>query len=74
VTGAATRDASWYNRPDVHRSKVVHADNGDAFAVCNPHTLMLGPTRWENAADVPARIRCKRPACARAYREADHDR
>lgn len=69
MTGAAPRDASWYPHPDVYRFKVVHADTGDEFAVCD-RWILLGEPRWERASEVPENIRCRRRACVAAYAAA----
>lgn len=67
---AAPRDASWYSHPNVTAPKVVHVDNGDEFAACDSGVLLGTPT-WEDAAEVPRRIRCRRLACGRRFDEAD---
>ncbi|MDF2915873.1 MAG: hypothetical protein K0S70_90 [Microbacterium sp.] len=68
---AAPRDASWWQHPDVHSFKVVHADNGDAFAQCNTGQPLCDSPRWEDAREVPAGARCRRRACAAAFAAAD---
>lgn len=70
MTAAAPRDASWYNHPDVTTFKVVHAATGDNMAVCDRHVFLVDTPRWLDATEVPEHIRCRRPACVKAYREA----
>ncbi|MDT7784380.1 MAG: hypothetical protein QOF58_2799 [Pseudonocardiales bacterium] len=82
---AATRDASWFDRPDTRSTKVFHA--------CDAGKLHSSGQRWgqqhrlltavcsqqvldDNSAvrldDVPRRLRCRRTACARIWQQ--HDR
>lgn len=67
---AATRDASWYSHPEVTYRKAVHVDNGDGFPLCNTHAFLVESPRWHDPPDVPLFVRCRRPACAKAYAEA----
>jgi len=65
----APRDASWYNHPDTRTAKVVHADTGEAFALCNSRVL-LDETLRMRAGEVGTQVRCRRRSCARAFEEA----
>jgi len=76
---AATRDASSYRRPDVRKRKVVHvADAGEWFTTGQPTrhveseitlksrcsgALLDNYVMYRSLADVPAHLRCQRPAC-----------
>lgn len=71
MLSAAPRDASWYNHPDVYSFKVVHADNGDAFAACNSRMLLTDSPRWNDSREVPEDSRCRRRACTAAFAAAD---
>lgn len=71
MSRAAPRDASWYRNPNVSGFKAVHVDDGDEFAKCDSH-MMLGSTIWEDAADVPEGIRCRRAACRIAFELSDN--
>jgi hypothetical protein len=72
VLSAAPRDASWFAKPNVSSFKVVHANNGDDFAVCMPVPLCDSP-RWEDSREVPPNVRCRRRSCAKAFAAADHE-
>lgn len=70
---AAPRDASWWSHPNVYSFKAVHADNGDAFAMCNSWMLLSESLRWPDSREVPTEIRCRRRACKRAFDAADSE-
>jgi hypothetical protein len=69
---AATRDASWWNHPDVTAVKQVHVaiiggqDGSIWTAACN-RTLPLDDNGGWRAADVPYGLRCLRPGCRKRW-------
>jgi hypothetical protein len=65
------RDASFLDHPNVHSFKVIHASNASWFAVCDPRRIMLDNVNGWEASEVPETWRCRRAACAAAYRDAD---
>lgn len=79
---AATRDASWFDRPDTRTTKVFHACDADQVRtsgqpLSNGHRLLSAVCSQQvlddNSAipleEVPERLRCRRPACARIWRQ-----
>lgn len=71
---AATRDASWYERPDVHSDKQVHmagrtsARGEGVMSRCGRSMLDDGLT-WKPE-DVPAGLRCRANGCRQAWPDA----
>ena len=74
MIGAAPRDASWYDHPDVYSFKAVHADNGDMFAACNAGMILSESVHWPDATEVPEDVRCRRRACAIVFKRLDAER
>ena len=66
---AATRDAAWYSRPDVHSAKVVHMAGRPAregvMSKCGRSVLDRALT-WIPE-HVPAGIRCRSNGCRQAW-------
>lgn len=66
---AATRDASWYNRPNVRSNKVVHMSGRTVregvMSKCGRSILDDGLT-WIPE-DVPEHIRCRGNGCRQAW-------
>lgn len=64
MTRAATRDASWYRRPNVRAAKAMHVvgDDGKASACGRLLYATEGPETVD-AAEVPQALRCQRPGC-----------
>lgn len=64
---AASRDASWYNRPDVRRTKILHVTEAEPqmAALCSGAPLDEN-SAW-SLADVPPGLRCRRMACAQYW-------
>ena len=66
---AASRDASWYSRPNVHAATVLHMAGspgyGGTMSRCGrsvlDHTNPWRPT------DAPARLRCRSNGCRQAW-------
>ena len=69
---AATRDASWYNRPDTRKIKVFHIATEDDTAACAPGPVTLSVPLAEGsyrlAREIFDDLRCRRPGCARHWR------
>jgi hypothetical protein len=68
---AATRDASWYVCPDTRTTKRYHVATTHGEAACRAasnlnryQTIPLDECSRTPAAEVPPRLRCRRPACA----------
>jgi hypothetical protein len=66
---AATRDASWYDRPDVRSDKVVHmAGRTIAYGTASRcgRSVLDDDSTWipEN---VPQRFRCRASGCRQAW-------
>lgn len=65
---AGTRDASWWNHPDVTKVKVLHVAiiggrGGNIWtACCDPRIPLVENHSWR-AADVPEGLRCRRSGC-----------
>jgi hypothetical protein len=72
---AATRDASWYSRPDVHSDKAVHMAGRKiregTLSCCGRSVLDDGLT-WIPE-DVPEHIRCRSNGCRQAWPVAPSD-
>ncbi len=81
---AATRDASWFDRPDTRTTKVYHACEADQVRTSGQPLSsgyrLLSAVRSQQVLDdnsavaieeVPEQLRCRRPACARIWREND---
>jgi len=70
---AATRDASWYSRPDVHSDKQVHMAGRKiregTMSRCGRSVLDDGLT-WIPE-DVPEHIRCRSNGCRQAWPVAE---
>jgi hypothetical protein len=68
---AATRGASWYERPDTHSGKQVHMAGRKAprhegvMSKCGRSILDEGST-WRPA-DVPQHLRCQSNGCRQAW-------
>ena len=66
---AATRDASWYDRPDVHSDKAVHMAGRTVLqgvmSKCGRSILDEGAV-W-TPADVPDYLRCRSNGCRQAW-------
>lgn len=65
---AATRDASWYDYPNTSSASHVpryHAAKG-ASPACDRRAL-LDEDSAVPLDEVPAQMRCRRPACARRF-------
>jgi hypothetical protein len=66
---AATRDASWYNRPDVHSDKAVHMAGRTVLegvmSACG-RSILDEDSTWRPA-DVPAGLRCRSNGCRQAW-------
>jgi hypothetical protein len=60
---AATRDASWYDRPNTYTTKKYHISQ-DGFPACGNRQILSDEI---NAEDVPPSLRCKKPACSKLY-------
>jgi hypothetical protein len=58
---AGYRDASWYERPNISSTKVMHVDRGDAKSSCS--AALLQEDSMRPASTVPAAGRCRRAAC-----------
>jgi hypothetical protein len=58
---AATRDASWYDRPDVHKVKRYHVWGENDMSACGRSILTELSTRTLD--DVPAILRCQGRGC-----------
>lgn len=70
---AATRDASWYDRPDVHSDKQVHiagrkAPRGEGVLSRCGRSILDENSSWRPEA-VPAGLRCRSNGCRQAWRE-----
>lgn len=72
---AATRDASWYDRPDVRKVKrvhvVVHSAQLGPAAACQPNRIVADQGTVWAAADAP--VRCTARACALLFARADQE-
>lgn len=58
---AATRDASWYRRPNVRTVKVYHIVTDEGLSACRGSLLV-----YENAIpaiEAPQGLRCQRAGC-----------
>jgi hypothetical protein len=66
---AAQRDASWYARPDVHTTKVVHVagreDREGVMSRCGRSVLNRDLT-W-TLDDAPKGLRCRSNGCRQAW-------
>ena len=62
---AATRDASWYDRPDVRTAKVVHVGRPNSWSKCG-RSFLDDYTTWAPK-DVPEHIRCRSNGCRQAW-------
>jgi hypothetical protein len=62
---AATRDASWYNRPDVHKPKRYHVWGQDQMSACGRSILTDLVTRPLDG--VPANLRCQARGCCERW-------
>jgi hypothetical protein len=62
---AATRDASWYDRPNVRSDKAVHVGRPDGWSRCGRSFLDDGST-WAPE-DVPEHIQCRANGCRQAW-------
>jgi hypothetical protein len=82
----ALRDASWWPSPDTAKPKYAHivvashrvgtrtADMITEAAACDPARIMLFTDgSCKDAADFPDGVRCRRPACAALFEQADQD-
>jgi len=68
---AATRDASWYERPNVRSSKHVHvagrmAPRGEGFMSRCGRSVLDENSAWRPA-DVPTGLRCRSNGCRQAW-------
>lgn len=68
---AATRDASWYDRPNVHTDKQVHvsgrpAPRGEGTMSRCGRSLLDDGLVWDPAA-VPEHARCRSNGCRQAW-------
>lgn len=65
----AGRDASWYERPDVHSVKVLHIATVADTSACNPgpehpRAMPLDPGGYfRKPEEVYDDLRCRRPGC-----------
>ena len=72
---AATRDASWYDRPDTRKVKVFHIATDAETAACKPGpahvytTVPLYDGTYTPAHEVYDDLRCRRPGCLRHWRQ-----
>lgn len=70
---AGTRDASWYNRPDVRSVKAHHIATDEDSGACAPGpvfnsgTIALNDFTYGPAADVYDDLRCRRPGCKKHW-------
>ncbi len=64
---AGTRDASWYDRPDVHTVKAWHIATEHDTAACSPgpefHRSIILFDSYLDADQVFDDLRCRRPGC-----------
>lgn len=71
---AGTRDASWYDRPDVRTVKAFHIATDIDTAACAPgpehHSgvVQLADFTYERAENVYDDLRCRRPGCKRHWK------
>ena len=68
---AATRDASWYHRPDTSSSHQVHmaghpAPRGEGVMSRCGRSVLDTNLPWKPA-DVPDRLRCRSNGCRQAW-------
>lgn len=73
---AATRDASWYNKPGVAMQYHVVMEGAGWYAACSPPKPGQGLPRMllvdftvVDAAEVTEIARCKRPGCRQRWPE-----
>ena len=69
----ATRDASWFNYPDVRRTKTYHVVLDDGAPACNRTRAVLDETTALPVKDVAIHLRCHRAACLRRWEPAQID-
>ncbi|MFI6444669.1 hypothetical protein [Kitasatospora sp. NPDC050543] len=71
---AATRDASWYARPDVRSVKAVHMNGRQVregvMSACG-RSLLDDGSHW-TPDDVPAALRCQSNGCRQAWPTNEH--
>lgn len=84
VLQAASRDASWYERPDVHSAKASHvivashvlgigSGSIGPAAACDPVRIIVDTSLVRTAADVHPNGRCARPGCRELFARAVAD-
>lgn len=61
IEQAATRDASWYNRPDVRKPKKYHILGANELSACGGAILIK--ENLITADEVPKHARCQRAGC-----------
>lgn len=74
---SASRDASWWNRPDVRSVKAAHVVVSSQLghgAACDSKRIMLDTDGTVlAAAEVGAGARCRRAGCAALFARADEE-
>lgn len=64
-----TRDASWFNTPNVSGVPRYHFDNGRGAPACNAKTALLDiESGCARAVEVVNGLRCRRSGCAQKWR------
>lgn len=67
----ATRDASWYRRPNTRSPKVYHVVAPSYVAACNSRVLLVEESEV-SVELAPSGLRCRREGCLNRWRELDH--
>lgn len=68
---AAPRDASWYDRPNVHSVKLLHVWGQDMMSACGRSIMSDNPGAMWKLEDVPLGLRCGRPGCSGRWPKAE---